>query len=269
MYEEIIEINGNNPGPTSMILAGVHGNERCGIEALGKILPNLVIENGRVFIGYGNPRAIEQNVRFTEANLNRMFKADSALTEVENGSYEYVRAQFLKKYLDQADVLLDIHASNTPGSQRFVIGEQNATEIVKQLPFSLVVSGFDQIQPGGTDYYMNGSGKVGICAECGYVDDPESTKIAEESIEAFLIACGHVNGNNEIHPQSQVQINRMYTTKSNLFQLTKEFEDFEKITAGQVIGTDGGEEIRAKDDGVILFARNRNQIGQEGFLLGE
>src|ERR1700674_4153678 len=114
MTDEVIELIGKEKGSTSMILVGVHGDEKCGVEAINKILPNLQIEKGRVLIAYGNPRAIELNIRFTEANLNRMFKSNDHLSESDKKSYEYKRAQFLKKYLDQADALLDVHASFTP-----------------------------------------------------------------------------------------------------------------------------------------------------------
>src|SRR3989338_915503 len=133
MFEECIQVHGKGDGPTSIILAGIHGNETCGIEAVTKILPSLEIDRGRVLIGYGNPRAIEKNVRFTEANLNRMFKDDDLFSEDDKGSYEYKRAQFLKSYLDKADALLDVHASFTPNAKPFIICETNAKGVVEYL----------------------------------------------------------------------------------------------------------------------------------------
>ncbi len=252
-----------------MILAGVHGNEKCGEKVLKKISPLLKIESGRVLLGYGNPRALKANVRFTQANLNRMFKSDDLLLESDKMSYEYKRAQFLKKYLNQAEALLDIHASFTPNSKAFVICEKNANETIIYLPVDLVVSGFDNVEPGGTDYYMNNMGKIGICVECGYLEDPESARIAEESIYAFLKARGHLKNRMNPRKQSRIQVSSLYLTKTNNFILSKAFDDFEEIVKGQAIGTDGGEEIQAKSPGVILFARNRNKVGEEAFLLGE
>lgn len=179
MSNDIIELTGSQSGPTSLILAGVHGDEVCGVEAFNRLLPGLRIERGRVWCIYANPRAIAASVRFTEANLNRMFKDTAALTAAERASYEYDRAQVLKSYFSQADALLDLHASYTPVSRRFVICEPNAAGIFEYLPADLVVSGFDAIEPGGTDYYMNRIGKTGICLECGYLGDPQSTDIAE------------------------------------------------------------------------------------------
>jgi len=182
-------LNGEKEGPRSIILAGVHGNERCGVEALQNLLPTLKINRGTVWFAYGNPRAIQKNVRYTEANLNRMFKPDKELTKEEKNSYEYERAQFLKTYLDKADVLLDVHSSFTQGAKPFVLCENNALEVAKNLPFDLMVSGFDEVEPGGTDYYMNKAGKIGICAECGYLGNPISisANFDDDSIVALLL----------------------------------------------------------------------------------
>jgi succinylglutamate desuccinylase len=269
MFEKITQITGKNVGPTSIILAGVHGNERCGIDAFKKIIPTLKIEAGDVFFIYGNPKAIEVNQRFTEANLNRMFKNDDLLSDVEKNSYEYKRVQFLKTYLNQAGALLDIHASFTPNSKPFIICEANAKGIAEYLPVNMIVSGFDQVEPGGTDYYMNSIGKIGICLECGYLNDPKSAVIAKKSIISFLEARGHISNNSKISKQSYIKIYDLCFTKTNNFSLIKPFADFEEILSGQVIGTDGEEEIKTKKDSMILFAQNKNKVGEEAFLLGE
>lgn len=269
MFEEITKLKGKEKGTTSIILVGVHGDEKCGVEALENILPTLEIERGTVLFGYGNPRAIEANKRFTEVNLNRIFKNDELLSKNDKDSYEYSRAQFLKNYLDKADALLDIHASSIPNSKTFVICEANAREIVKYFPIDLVVSGFDNVEPGGTDYYMNSIGKVGICLECGYTKDPQSVKVAEESIFAFLKARGHITNNLVSQKQSYVQMLEKYFAKTDKFNLSKPFENFEVLQENQIIGIDGQEEIKTPKRSLILFAHNGTKVGDEVFLLGE
>lgn len=267
--EDIITIKGEESGPTSMILVGVHGNERCGVEAIQKLLPKLRIDKGTVHIGYGNPRAIEQGVRFIEVNLNRMFKSDDTLSVEQKNSYEYGRAQYLKEYMDQADVLLDIHASSNSESRIFAICESNADEIIKYLPVPLIVSGFDTIQPGGTDWYMNMIGKIGICVECGYLADPSATIVAEESILNFLVARGHNIGKTNRQEQRRIHVYELYYSKTDSFKLTKVFYDFEEINKGDVIGIDGEESVVVEKDSIILFAHDRDKRGEEAFLLGE
>src|SRR3989344_347309 len=269
MFEEITKLIGREKGTTSIVLVGVHGDEKCGVEALEKILPNLEIERGAVLFGYGNPRVIEASKRYLDTNLNRMFNADEKLTKEEKESYEYQRAQFLKTYLNKAEALLDIHASRTSTSKPFVICEANAKGVIEYLPVERVVSGFDQIEPGGTDYYMNSIGKIGICIECGFFGNPQSEQIAEKSIYAFLKARGHIANDLVPQKQSYIRMYDLYKTKTNKFILAKLFDDFEGISKGQVIGVDGNQEVKTKKTAVILFARNREKLGEEAFLLGE
>jgi len=269
MLDEIIQLKGEEEGPKSIILAGVHGNERCGVDALQTLLPTLKIDRGIVWFVYGNPRAIEKNIRYTEANLNRMFKPDNELSDADKKSYEYQRAQFLKQYLDKSDILLDLHASFTLGAKPFVLCEPNAIEIAKYLPFDLMVTGFDSVEPGGTDYYMNKVGKVGICAECGYLGNQESTERAKNSILSFLKTRGHIEGKITANKLSYIRMYQLYVTKADKFTLAKPFKDFDKISKNQVIGIDGRNKVVAQRDGVILFARNVKRIGDEAFLLGE
>jgi len=266
----IIEILGPESGPQSIILAGTHGDEACGIRALERIIPSLKIKRGRVFLGYGNPRAIERNIRFTETNLNRMFKEDALLSEKEKKSYEYGRSRFLMGYLDRSGALLDLHASFVPKSRAFIICNDNARETVKYLSPDTVLSGLDDIEPGGTDCYMNRSGKMGICVECGYLGDGSSVDRAEEAVIGFLAARGHIEADAKIYPsKSHIKAYKLYITKTDSFVLSKNFEDFETILKGGSIGMDGKEEVKAVKDSIILFARDRKAKGEEAFVLGE
>ena len=268
MRDKIIELIGKQAGPTSIILTGVHGDEICGPLALKELLPRLKIQRGRVFVGYGNPLAIAKNVRQIDANLNRLFKPESDLSPQEKNSYEYERAQFLKKYLDQAEVLLDVHASYDPHSPPFIICEDGATEIAKYLPVNLIVSGFDAIEPGGTDYYMSKQDKIGICIECGYRSDPKTSQIAEKGILDFLIARGHISGQLTEQRQQKIRRFNLYLAKTTDFRLAKNFTDFAELEVNDLIGFDGNAEINAPEKCVILFAQNTKQVGAEAFLLG-
>lgn len=269
MFEEVISVKGKVPGPTSLILAGVHGDEKCGPEALAKILPTLQIERGEVLFAYGNPRALAANRRFTEANLNRLFKDPALLSETEKGSYEYGRAQFLKTYLDQADYLLDLHASFTLESPAFIIAEAKAQSIVPYLPAQIVLSGLAEIHAGATDYYLNRQGKIGICLECGYLGDPAAVQVAEAGIYAFLKARGHLA--NDLVPRLQTYLEAydLYLTKTADFRLAKTWADFESVKVGQIIGWDGEQAVTIEKDGFVLFAKNCNQIGAETFVLAK
>lgn len=267
MLEKVIEIKGAQKGPTSVIIAGIHGNEMCGPRAFKKILPNLKIETGHVFFIYGNPRALENKKRFINHDLNRLFKDARMLSKQEKDGYEYQRSLLLKKYLKKSDALLDIHASQTPNSQPFIICEPKSYKLASYLPAKIIVSNFDKFEPGGTDYYMNRSNKKGICLECGYAKSPDALKIAETGIMTFLTAAGHLS--KKIKPQNKkyFKVSSLYRTKTKSFKLVKSFQDFEKVAAGQIIGYDGLKKITTTQKSLIIFARNRNQANAEAFLL--
>jgi succinylglutamate desuccinylase len=266
-----IIIKGKNKGNRSVVFVGVHGNEICGPKSLERILPSLQIENGEVCLVYANPKALEKNVRFTESNLNRMFKNENKISKEDKKSYEYKRAKELKKILIKYDVLLDVHASYVPESKPFFICEKNAEVITDYINIPTVVYGFDAIEPGGTDGYMNSIGKIGICVECGYMTDEEAVNIAEKAILEFLLIRGHVKKESDIKKveQNKIQMYLKYYAKTDSFKLSKNFKDFEVIEKGQIIGIVSGKEVIADRKSIILFASNTNKVGAEVFLLGE
>ncbi len=262
---------GKESGPTSVIIAGNHGNEACGIKAFEKILPTLVVEKGTVFFVLGNPEAIQQNKRFTEANLNRMFRKASTYSAKIKKTYEYKRAQFIKMIMKEAEVCLDIH-STTNKSVPFIICEKNAKNIVQYFPknFTKTVSGFGDIEPGATDDYMNLQGKVGICVECGQHEDPKAEKVALDTISMFLQTRGHIKSKKvlKIQTRKHIQMDTLYYSKTDSFTLVKKLDDFYEAKKGEVIAHDGGKEVKMKKDSIVVFAHDRNKKGEEAFLLG-
>src|ERR1035437_8257717 len=142
-------IHGEKVGKTSIVMAGVHGNEICGINVLKKIIPDISIDEGTVLFVFGNPKAIKKKVRFIDFNLNRGFLPKSKYSKEIKKTYEYNRAQYLKKILNKGDALLDIH-STLNNSDPFIICENNASEIISYFPkeFKRIVYNFDSIEPG-------------------------------------------------------------------------------------------------------------------------
>ncbi|MDQ5971471.1 MAG: hypothetical protein QG566_417 [Patescibacteria group bacterium] len=273
MKNKII-LTGKNPGPTSIVMAGNHGNEICGIVALQQLLPYLTIEAGTVIFILGNIQAIKENKRFIDFNLNRLFSDILLYSKEIKKSYEYKRAQILKKVFDLGDALLDIHSTLNP-STPFIICEDNAKEIVSKFParFERIVYGFDPLEPGASDGYMLSKGKIGICIECGQHNDPMSIEIAKKSIYAFLKARGHINYRSISFDRpivrEYVKMFSIYKSKTDSFVLSRKFYDFEPIAEGTKIGADGCNIIYAPKDCLIVFAHDCNKIDSEAFLLGE
>ncbi len=273
MKEKIILI-GKRPGPTSIVMAGNHGNEICGINAFEQLIPHLTIQSGTVIFLLGNVKAIQENKRFIEYNLNRLF-SDTALYSNEiKETYEYKRAQEIKAIFDEGDALLDIHSTLNP-SKPFIICEDNAQSIVENFPgvFERIVYGFDALEPGASDGYMLSKGKIGICIECGQHNDHMSVEIARKSICVFLKSRGHINYRSisfrRKNIREYVKMDYLHKSETDKFTLARKFYDFEPIYKNTLIGVDGDKSIFAPEDCLIVFAHDCSKKDSEAFLLGK
>lgn len=265
--ETAITLTGSEPGETVTVIGGVHGDEVCGVEALKSLISDLEIARGKVHFIFGNPRAIEQCVRLMEMNLNRAFKPVENFTADELSSYERERALYIMPFLQESEALLDIHSSSSKITQPFVICESNSFGIVSHLPVVLKARGFDELHPLGTDGYMNSIGKYGICIECGYHTDPAAVDVAKEAVLAFLSYFDIIDvALPPAKEQTSVHAYGIYKTQTD-FVRVREFGDFEKVSKGDVIGTDGGIPLEIEDDNsYVMFVNDCDGPNEEAFV---
>ena len=102
----VFEFDSGNPGPSILIFGGIHGNEHCGVKAIKMFMKNLnsgrfTLLNGKVTFAFGNIPALEQNVRFIDKDMNRIFVDDNF--DEFKGSSEYERVSFLKTLFEGKD----------------------------------------------------------------------------------------------------------------------------------------------------------------------
>ncbi len=266
---KIVEKQGESEGKKLVVLVGVHGNEICGVKAADLLLPTLKIKFGKVIFIYANLEAIEQNKRFVEQNLNRCFFNQQSFN-IEK-SLEGRTAKEIIPYLDEADALLDIHASLTKDSIPFVICDESNIETAKIFGASKVVCNIDLFHPGSTDNYMNLQNKPGFCFECGYANDSKTQTVAEEAIINFLTYYGCIE-NKVIQTSNKpklVKIIDLYKNRYGSFKSKRDFKDFEKMKEKTLIGLDGNREVFVNMGQIVLFVRDREKINEECFLVGE
>lgn len=260
--ENIFNFSSNMSGKKICILGGVHGDEIAGIDAIKKIVKDFKIDNGEVYFIICNDEAIRKDKRFVEENLNRCFLKNKVFTN----SYEENLANELKPIISQFDICLDMHNSTSKNTEPFIICESNAYDLVNSINVQKIVSNFDVLEPGGTDYFMNSINKIGICVECGYLNDKNSIKLAEEIIINFLKKVYNIEKPfKNFNDQKYFFLEKNYIPEIN-FVLEKEFKDFEKIKSNQIIGYDDYKKITSNHNGIILFAQNVNNNYEEAFL---
>ncbi len=263
--EGVIKKDSRRSGKILTVFCGVHGNEKAGVYAVKKILKNVTIKKGVVYFVFANIKAIKENKRFIDKNLNRCF-----LDKQNGNSYEEKRAKELIKILEKSDALLDIHASNSSETTPFAITD-NGIKIVKNMNFKIIATGFDDVEPGATDGFMKNKNKIGICLECGYSGkSKENTDLAYNSILQFLQYFDVIENkisNNNIS-QKIVHVDEVQKVTSKKFKLTKTFADFETIKKGFVIAKDEAEQYIANKERVILFGTPGKPVGAEAYILG-
>ncbi len=262
MDKSIIKINWEKTWKTTVIMTWVHGNERSGIDVFKKILPTIKIYSWTVYFVLANPKAIEKNVRFVEKNMNRCFKK-----RIVWKSYEEIRVKEIKKILNNADYLLDIHNTTNKISEPFLIWEEK--QIAKYFPVKKFLSWIDDIQKWWSDGYMYNRWKLWFCIESGSIYDKHWPWIAEISIINFLKITGNIIWKPDILSQNQTHLNcyKMYKSKTNNFILAKKFKDFENIKKWEIIWYDWKNKIIADKNWAILFAHDSDQKWKECFVL--
>ena len=86
-----------------LIIGGTHGNEKTGVDVV-HYFKSCKIKNIDTLIA--NPRAVNNNCRFIETDLNRSFN-------LQKKSYEERRAVFISKKMKQYDFIIEFHNTNS------------------------------------------------------------------------------------------------------------------------------------------------------------
>jgi succinylglutamate desuccinylase len=264
---KIIEITSSQPGPSLAIFAGVHGNELAGVYALQALLPDLKPTRGTLYLAFANPDAIQANVRMQNKNLNRCFTSDN------NGNLpEDIRARDLMKVLDKSDALLDLHMFYDNDGEPFVICEDNATDIANKFDVDIISTNWAKAEPGASDGYMFGKGKIGLCVECGPISKAkEYTDFATEIIYQFLqyfdMSPKKVTYSNK--SKRIVKADKSVHKSSIKFKLKSGYKNFEKLTAGETVANDGSRTFVAGSNECIIFPHYGARVGEEAYIIGK
>jgi succinylglutamate desuccinylase len=266
MPNSITKISSSIAGKTVVIMAGVHGNEKVGIQAFDILEKELKISSGTVYLIHANTIALEKGVRFVESNMNRCFSSENkGVTEEEK------RAKEIMAILDTADVLLDIHAFNDVEGEAFVITNDRSLAMARILNVPIVSTGWDSIHAGSSDGYMNIKGKIGICIECGPIAKADMfVPLALDSVYRILAECGLISYIYEKpRQQKHVVVSHSIRKMTDTFSFTRQFKNFEKIPTGFVFAKDGEYTYTAENDECIIFLRPHAVIGGDAAIIGK
>ena len=248
----------------------IHGNEVGSLPGLVRAVEDLAAgrlsHGGRETFLLGNPEAAEKNVRFLEADLNRVF-----LPELDETIHEHRRARELMTLLDEADVYLDFHQTLKASRQPFYIfpwSEQGwlwvralggAEVWVTRNPGLAFSSGMMC-----ADEYVRARGKPGITLELGekgWGDEP-AERTYQMIVDALRFADDLAAGRRSLREAAEArpdvhffQTEHRVLFKDRAMRLAPGIANFEPVTAGQLLSAPGTPELRAPADGAVLFPK--------------
>lgn len=273
-------IQGAAEGPRFLLTGAVHGNEKCGTAAIGRLL--MEIDAGLVTITKGtlitvpicNPRAYEQHTRQAEENLNRVIKRHDTPT-----AYEHHLANELTALIDDADIMLDLH-SYSSGVRPFLFLDNDTPEnraFAQALGIPYWITGWDDLyadQPelnsGDTMSYVKAGGKTGILIECGQHEDPAAILHGYYAIRAALAHFGMTASYTALD-QTPPQVNRLTAviTKDRDGSFAKPWQHLDPVKKGDVvINYADGSTLTAPDDGVVIMPAPQANDGSEWIYFG-
>jgi predicted deacylase len=197
---------GTAPGPRVMVQALTHGNEICGAIALDWLLRQVRDaawrpRRGTLVLAFGNVEAYARfdpddpfPSRCVDEDFNRVW-ADEVL-HGSRDSVELRRARLLRPFVDEAELLLDIHSMSEPCAPLMVCGTQDknaAFSRVLGVPEVLLIdtghpAGLRMVERGG--FGDPSSPRAAVLVECGQHWERAAADVAVDSLVRFLGVTG-------------------------------------------------------------------------------
>ena len=271
-YQEIApsvwKFDSGVPGPGLLVLGGIHGNERTGIDVVGCLRDSLssgetTLRAGTVTLALGNLPAISANTRFIEGrDLNRMFQP-ARLESPPDGTPEDARVRVLAPLIAASDVTLDLHATNRP-SEPFVasLGGPSRERLFRWLRADKVLADPNFVlagEPATTDEYAELCGRIGICYETGYAGDTSRVGAVSDAAVDLIAELGLVESNRPepTNAQELFEIRSSLALDERPFKFVDPFGQvsFVPVRAGDVVAWRGDEPVSAQEDGVLVFQK--------------
>ena len=272
------------PGPHVLVNALTHGNEFCGMVAATHLLDNAVRPKvGTLTVSFANVGAYESfdpaepfRSRQLAQNLNRIWSAAELDGTADNP--ELRRARELRPAVAAADHILDIHSTSQdvvpfwvyPAFQRNaeVAMAVGRPEVHLVMPGGLG-SGTPLIQHGRHgDAQERG---IAVVVECGQHFLRSASELATRVALDFLAHFGLVEADPERpepRPQRRFELLQTHVIKTPEFHFSRPVVGFEVFDKGELVYTDGADEVRSPVDGCTIFMPSREAtVGKEAVYL--
>jgi len=270
------------PGPHVLINALTHGNEFCGMVAVCDLLDRSVRPRiGTLTLSFANVAAYESfdpvnpfASRQITHNLNRVWSAE--MLDGSEDSVELRRARAMRPAVLAAQHILDIHSTSQDVVPFWVYPDYpRNSSVAMALPrpgVHLVMpkglgSGVPLIEHG-LHAGANGPGAA-MVVECGQHFRQATADLAIVVAHDLLVHLGLLEGvPTAAAPQRRFELLQTCVIQTTDFAFTRKLIGFENFAKGELIATDGVDEIRSPCDDCTVFMPAREAIvGREAVYL--
>lgn len=293
-YPRVIgALRGSLPGPTVIILGGIHGNEPAGIHAARRVLAEIaesaIAIRGEFLALAGNLPALARNERHLGTDLNRMWtdaqvrelKTRGAVSQEEHDQEELLAA--LEAAIARATdtvYFLDLHSTSADGIP-FAIGSNGSDQGDFAARFPLpVIRGLHGQLVGVLLEYLARRGCITLGVEGGRHDDPASIDNHHATIWTALASVGVVS--RDAHPAiaggrrrllDQVHdlpailrvVSRYAITPEDEFKMKPGYRNIHRVPRGEVVARDRRGDIKVPVDGYLVMPLYQG-VGDDGFF---
>jgi len=257
-----------------LVTVCIHGDEVCGLVAVNQLLQEGFFKHGfdnknvRVTILLGNPRAVMENRRFIDVNLNRMFTpqyCDQQGAPHVHDPYERSRLEEIIPEMHKCDSYLDIHSTSAPTIPFAIVppGAKSET-LAKKFPVKFILHNVMKVISGTSIDYVKQLNKPAICVECGQHRSEEAIRVAKETIRAFVTGTPA-----DYFPKQVLYVDKSIILKAG-FQFKKKCQAFDYVNCNDLVASDNGGEIRCpyKQGAFLIMPIGNPTLGEEAWLWG-
>jgi len=290
-------------GPLLVCVAGLHGNEPAGVEALGRVLRRLDEARppfrGELVALAGNLPALRRGLRFVDEDLNRVWTLDriAALKGVARDGGRAacpltVEARQQSRLMAALEAVfrgagsrevycMDLHTTSSESVPFLTFSDSlRNRSFARVFPVPLVL-GVEEELDGTLLDWIDHLGHVAVGIEGGEHRSPESVVHLERAVWLALVSIGAVEMADVPEPDGlRRRLRRAAASVPSLFEVRYRhglregdgfrmepgFRNFQAVDEGQLLAHDRRGEVRAPESG-RLFLPLYQQKGEEGFFL--
>ena len=266
-------LDSGKPGSSVMVQALTHGNEFSGAIALDYLFRQEVRPaRGKLTLAFANVAAFARfdpanpsPSRYIDEDYNRVW-ADDVLNGPRD-SAELRRARELRRFVDAADYLLDLHSMSEACRPIMVCGKSEKSVALSRrmgVPADLLLdtghaAGLRMIERGSFNDPQ--SARTAVLIESGQHWEKSAVDVAIDTTLRFLMVTGAVDegwakARLRLEPppvQRLVRVTEAVVAKSKNFRFARSWKGLEVVPkAGTVLANDGDTEWRTPYDDCVL-----------------